>query len=115
MVFGVTVYYVDGGPPTFIRCTLEQFPISPNYGAFVAEDLLPAGDREISSIRLAVDPDGLHCQSSMFFTQTLVGVEVASDSGQLLVEQSQDGGRTWYPFINSANGQSAQMNLCITP
>ena len=115
MVFGVTVYYVDGGPPTFIRCTPEKFPISPIYGAFVAEDLLPAGDREISSIRLAVDPDGLQCQSSMFFTQTLVGVEVASDSGQLLVEQSQDGGRTWYPFINSANGQSAQMNLCITP
>ncbi|MBT7351602.1 MAG: S8 family serine peptidase [Phycisphaerae bacterium] len=116
-VFGVTVYYVDGGPSTFIRCTPEKSPIAATNstsGAFVTEDLLPAGDREIASIRLARDPDGLQCQSSKFFQPSLVGVEVASDSGQLFVEQSKDGGRTWYPFI-SANGQSVQMNLCITP
>lgn len=117
IVFAITIYYADGGGSDVIRRVPIRRP-DPSWGqlmhAFVIEDLLPTGDREIHSIEIATDPDAVLTQSSFYQTPSIWALPVAENADVPLAEQSSDGGRTWYPLVigDSAN---MQLNLCITP
>lgn len=115
---GITIYYRDGGDPDFIRRVASLQPVveyePESFGLYVVEDLLPAGDREIHSIRIAADPDGLQTQASMYRTSNMLGISLPTGSVDPIAEQTVDGGRTWHP-VETDEGQNAQITFCVTP
>ena len=117
IVFAITIYYTDGGESDVIRRVPIRRP-DPSWGqlmhAFIIEELLPTGDREIHSIEIATDPDAVLTQSSFYQTPNIWSLPVAENADVPLAEQSSDGGRTWYPFV-IGESTNAQLNLCITP
>ncbi|MDG2422449.1 MAG: S8 family serine peptidase [Phycisphaerales bacterium] len=115
--FGITVYYTDGGEPDFVRRVPTLIPVA-EYGSnmcsYVIEDLLPPSDREVHSIRIAVDPDGLQADSSWYFNSIMLSMPIAGGEAVPIAEETVDGGRTWSPVLNNES-DNVQLTICVTP
>ena len=115
--FGITIYYMDGGEPDFIRRVPTLSPIAEYSDAvcsYVIEDLLQEGEREVHSIRIAVDPDGLQAQSSRYYNIDMLSSPIADGKALPIAEQTMDGGRSWSPVLN-AESNNVQLTICVTP
>ena len=114
--FGITIYYTDGGESDFIRRVPTLSPIAEysNVCLYIIEDLLPPSDREVHSIRIAVDPDGLQADSSWYFNSDMLCALITGDEAVPIAEKTEDGGRTWSPVVNNESG-NVQLAICVTP
>ena len=118
MIFGITIYYRDGGEPDFFLrspdCELVNQSAFPSLRSYRLVEPLVSGSREIHSVRIAAQPMGQQAQSSYFFSSQMMATRAAEGSVSLGSEQSVDGGRTWYPTAGVGE-QPIEMSLCVTP
>ena len=120
MIFGITIYYHDGGEPDFFLRSpdfevVNQSSLDPlKTDGYRLTEPLVSGSREIHSIRIAAQPMGQQAQSSFFFSSSMMANLAAEGSVSLGSEQSIDGGRTWYPTAGVGE-QVIEMTLCVSP
>ena len=118
MIFGITIYYHDGGEPDFFLRSpdfevVNQSSLSLLKSYRLTEPLV-SGSREIHSIRIAAQPMGQQAQSSFFFSSRMMANLAAEGSVSPGSEKSIDGGRTWYPTADVGE-QVIEMTLCVSP